>query len=162
MTDVLLWAILCSAPLEQVALGINNMNHYRILANSPEEQVCYLASIVIKTYAKSKVRLLSGPRQGLVMLRVRETVANSQFNAGEVLVTEVKLELEGQFGFGMVIGDSPRRAMAIALVDAALGKGGLVADRLRRDLAELERQLAKSHQHLQALVDTTRVEFERI
>jgi alpha-D-ribose 1-methylphosphonate 5-triphosphate synthase subunit PhnG len=138
------------------------MNHYHILANSPEEQVCNLASIVLKSYAKSQVKLLSGPRQGLVMLRMRETVANSQFNAGEVLVTEVKLELEEQFGFGMVIGDSPRRAMAIALIDAALSKGGPVADRLQHELAELDRQLAKSRQHLQALVDTTRVEFERM
>jgi alpha-D-ribose 1-methylphosphonate 5-triphosphate synthase subunit PhnG len=138
------------------------MNHYHILANSPEEQVCYLASIVLKSYAKSQVRLISGPRQGLVMLRVRETVANSQFNAGEVLVTEVKLELEEQFGFGMVIGDSPRRAMAIALVDAALGKGGPVADQLQHELVELDRQLGKSHQHLQTLVATTRVEFERM
>ena len=138
------------------------MNHYHILANSPEEQVCNLASIVLESYAKSQVKLLSGPRQGLVMLRMRETVAHSQFNAGEVLVTEVKLELEGQFGFGMVVGDCPRRAMAIALVDAALGKGGPLADRLQHELAELGRQLAKSHQHLQALVDTTRVEFERM
>jgi alpha-D-ribose 1-methylphosphonate 5-triphosphate synthase subunit PhnG len=138
------------------------MNHYHILANSPEEQVCNLATIVLKSYAKSQVKLLSEPRQGLVMLRMRETVANSQFNAGEVLVTEVKLELEEQFGFGMVIGDSPRRAMAIALIDAALAKGGPVADQLQHELAELDRQLAKSHQHLQALVDTTRVEFERM
>ena len=78
------------------------------------------------------------------------------------VVTEVRLELEGQFGFGMVIGDSPRRAMAIALVDAALGKGGQVADQLREDLAKLERQLTKSRQRLQALVDTTKVEFERM
>ncbi len=138
------------------------MNHYHILANSPEEQVCNLASTVLKSYAESQVKLLSGPRQGLVMLRMRETVANSQFNAGEVLVTEVKLELEEQFGFGMVIGDSPRQALAIALIDAALGKGGPVADWLQHELAELDRQLTKSHQHLQALVDTTRVEFERM
>ena len=138
------------------------MNHYHILANSPEERVCDLASIVLQQYSRSQIKLLSGPRQGLVMLRMRETVANSQFNAGEVLVTEVRLELEGQFGFGMVIGDSPRRAMAIALVDAALGKGGQVADRLRHDLAEMDRQLTKSQQQLQALVDTTRVEFERL
>ena len=141
---------------------MSNTNHYHILANSPEEQVCHLASIVLKSYTKSQVKLLSGPRQGLVMLRMRETVANSQFNAGEVLVTEVKLELDEQFGFGMVIGDSPRRAMAIALVDAALGKGGPVADQLQQELVKLGHQLDRNHQHLQALVDTTRVEFERM
>ena len=138
------------------------MNHYHPLANCPEEQVCQLAAIVLHGYKKSQVKILSGPRRALVMLRVRETVANSLFNAGEVLVTEVKLELDEQFGFGMVIGDSPRRAMAVALVDAALRKGGPVADQLQHELAELERQLTKRNQHLEALVARTKVEFERM
>ena len=143
-------------------LGMCSMNYYHILANSPEERVCELASVVLQHYSKSQIKLLLGPRQGLVMLRVRETVANSRFNAGEVLVTEVRLELEGQFGFGMVLGDCPRRAMAVALVDAALAKGGAVATQLQHDLAEMDRQLTKSQQHLQALVNTTKVEFERM
>jgi len=138
------------------------MNHYHILANSPEEQACQLASIVLRSYQQSQVKLLSGPRRALVMLRVRETVANSLFNAGEVLVTEVKLELDEQFGFGMIIGDSPRRAMAVALVDAALRKGGPVADQLQQELTELDHQLTRKNQHLEALVATTGVEFERL
>ncbi len=138
------------------------MNHYHILANCPEEQACQLASIVLQSYQQSQVKLLSGPRQALVMLRVRETVANSLFHAGEVLVTEVKLELDGQFGFGMIIGESPHRAMAVALVDAALRKGGLVADQLQRELVELDRHLTKHNQQIQALVARTKAEFERM
>lgn len=141
---------------------MSNMNHYHILANCSEEQVCQLASLVLQSYKKSQVKLLSGPRRALVMLRVRETVANSLFNAGEVLVTEVKLELDEQFGFGMIIGDSPRHAMAIALVDATLRKGGPVADQIRQELAELDHQLTRKNQRLEALVATTRVEFERL
>ena len=138
------------------------MNHYHVLANCPEEQACQLASIVLQSYQQSQVKLLSGPRQALVMLRVRETVANSLFHAGEVLVTEVKLELDGQFGFGMIIGESPRRAMAVALVDAALRRGGLVADQLQRELVELDRHLTKHNQQIQALVARTKAEFERM
>ena len=141
---------------------MSDVNHYRILANSPEEQVCQLASTVLQNYQKSQLKLLSGPRQALVMLRVRETVANSLFHAGEVLVTEVKLELDGQFGFGMIMGDSPRRAMAVALVDAALRKGGPVAEQLQHELAELDRQLAQRRQQEQALVAKTKVNFERM
>ena len=72
-----------------------NMNHYQILAGCSEEQVCHLGTLVLQAYAASKINFLSGPQRGLVMLRVRETVADSQFNAGEILVTEVKLELDG-------------------------------------------------------------------
>lgn len=142
------------------------MNHYHILANCAEDQVCQLASMVLERHPEREVKLLSGPSQGLVMLRVLETVANSLFNAGEVLVTEVKLELAGQFGYGMVIGDSPRRAMAIALIDATLRVSEhLDSDEytsLVKELAIFEQQIRQERQHLQALVATTKVNFERM
>jgi alpha-D-ribose 1-methylphosphonate 5-triphosphate synthase subunit PhnG len=138
------------------------MNHYHVLTHSSEEQVCQLASTVLEHYQQSQVKLLIGPRQGLVMLRMRETVANSLFNAGEVLVTEVKLELDEQFGFGMIIGDAPRHAMGIALVDAALRKGGAVADWLSQELTVLDQQIIEKNQREQALVAATKVEFERM
>lgn len=138
------------------------MNHYHVLANSSEEQVSRLASAVLERYGTSQVKILSGPRRGLVMLRVRETVADSLFHAGEVLVTEVKLELDDQFGFGMIIGDSPRHALGNALVDAALRKGGEVADWLTQELTVLDQQIMAHNQREQALVASTRVEFERM
>ncbi len=138
------------------------MNHYHILANCSEEQVCQLASTVLQKYEKAQVNLLSGPRQAVVMLRVRESVADSLFNAGEILVTEVKLELDGQFGFGMIIGDNSRRAMAVALVDAALRKGGLLADQLSSDLQQLDQLITREHRREQALSAATKVDFERM
>ncbi len=139
------------------------MNHYAILANCSEEQACKVASLVVQHGGQSRITLLSGPRQGLVMLRVRETVANSLFHAGEVLVTEVRLELDGQFGFGMVLGDSPRRAMAVALVDAALRKGSThYHAQLLQRLAELEQQTMQEKLRMQALVATTKVEFDKM
>ncbi|GCE48968.1 alpha-D-ribose 1-methylphosphonate 5-triphosphate synthase subunit PhnG [Thermosporothrix hazakensis] len=138
------------------------MNYYAILANSPEEKVNQLAEHVLKTYPQSHIKLLSGPRQGLVMLRVRETVANSRFNAGELLVTEVRLELDKQFGFGMVLGESARKAMGIALIDAAIRKGGALAEQLKQQITELDQQLHHERRRLQALVAKTKVNFERM
>lgn len=141
---------------------METMNHfyYKILANSPEEQVSHLAALVTQAYSASQVKLLSGPRLGLVMLRMQETVANSQFNAGEVLVTEVSLELEGQFGFGMVMGNAPRRAMAVALLDAAIRKGGPLSEQLLSEIAELARQLQFGRQQVQQMIAASKVEFE--
>ncbi|MBV8695564.1 MAG: phosphonate C-P lyase system protein PhnG [Ktedonobacteraceae bacterium] len=136
------------------------MNHHHILANCSEEQLSRLAILVLQAYTASTIKLLSGPQRGLVMLRVRETIADSSFNAGEILVTEVKLEIDGQFGFGMIIGDSPSRAMAIALVDAALRKGEAVSTLLQEELAELGRQLHLHHQRTYNLVAATKVDFE--
>ena|SRR5258708_1555687 len=136
------------------------MNHYQILASASEEQLNHLVSLILEEYTAIQVRRLSGPQRGLVMLRVRESVANSLFNAGEVLVTEVKLELDGQFGYGMVIGDSPRKAMAIALVDAALRKGEQVAKRLEHELSAIQQQIHSSNQRMFNAAATTRVDFE--
>src|SRR5258708_12082392 len=105
-----------------IRMETETMNHYHILANSSEEQVSQLASRLLEQYPTSQIKLLSGPRQGLVMLRVRETVAESLFNAGEVLVTEVKLELNGQFGFGLVMGNQPRKPLPIAPLNTPLRK----------------------------------------
>lgn len=136
------------------------MNYYQLLAQSSEESVCELAAIVLQAYPTGNIKLLSGPQRGLVMLRVRETVANSQFNAGEILVTEVKLELDGQFGYGIAMGDCPRKAMAIALVDAAIRKGGAVLQQLDAPLGELSRQLHESYQHTYTMAASTKVDFE--
>ncbi|GHO41959.1 phosphonate C-P lyase system protein PhnG [Ktedonospora formicarum] len=138
------------------------MTHYRILANAPEADICRLASLVMHEYPREQVKILHGPSVGLVMLRMRETVANSLFNAGEVLVTEVRLTLNEQFGFGMVIGDSPRRALAVALVDAALRLEGAIAARLRQELETLDQHIAAYNAQEQRLALATKVEFERM
>ena len=136
------------------------MKHYQVLANCSEEQVCNLATQVLQSYPASQVKLLSGPRQGLVMLRMRESVAESQFNAGEILVTEVKLELDGEFGFGMIIGNNHRQALAVAVVDAAIRKGGPISFQLEQEIAELSRQLEQSRRKVYDLVATSKVEFD--
>ena len=96
------------------------------------------------------------------MLRMRESVANSQFNAGEILVTEVKLELDGQFGYGMVIDDCPRIAVAVAVVDAAIRKTEPIAHRLEQELAQLHMQIVVQHMRLYDIAATTKVAFEVI
>ncbi len=135
-------------------------SHYKVLTHCNEEQVNKLAEMVLTTYNTGQVRLLSGPQTGLVMMRMQETVSESQFNAGEILVTEVRLELDGQFGFGMITGDKPRQAMGIALVDAALRKGGVLAERLQGEIAELGYQLELQRQEMYQLVGSTKVDFE--
>lgn len=139
-----------------------DMTHYRLLANAPEDDVCRLAALVLQAYPREQVKILQGPRQGLVMVRMRETVANSLFNSGEVLVTEVRLELKEEFGYGMVIGSSSRRAIAVALVDAALRLEEEVAARLRSELVAMEQQIAEKNRQEQLLSLATRVEFERM
>jgi alpha-D-ribose 1-methylphosphonate 5-triphosphate synthase subunit PhnG len=135
------------------------MNSYRTLAHCTEAELSQLALLILTEYSEGQITVLTA-QQGMVMLRMRESVASSQFNAGEILVTEVKLELDGIPGFGMVIGGSNRKAMAIALTDAAIRKGGELAGRLEQEIAALSQQLQTKRQKEFALIAKSKVDFE--
>jgi alpha-D-ribose 1-methylphosphonate 5-triphosphate synthase subunit PhnG len=90
-----------------------------ILSHSPAVIVTALAEQVLQHYPADAVAMISGC-VAVVQLRMQESVANSVFNAGEILVTETRLELNGTFGFGMIIGNDPTFATALAVIDAAL------------------------------------------
>jgi alpha-D-ribose 1-methylphosphonate 5-triphosphate synthase subunit PhnG len=134
------------------------MHHSHVMANCPAEAAYELGARVAEEYPGA-VKLLTGPRLGLVMLSVRESVAESTFYAGELLVTEVTLDLAGGYGFGMVVGNDPRRALAAALVDAALGANGDLAALLRHDLNDLAARIAEGQRQAFRAVAATKVEF---
>lgn len=135
-------------------------NHTQILAYCSDRELSELATRVLQNYSEGEIKLLKGPSQGLVMLRQQESVADSQFNAGEILVTEVRLELNNLFGFGMVIGDRPMAALAIAIVDAALTQQGSLAEELTRSIQVLGQAVEQGRRKDYRQVANTRVAFE--
>jgi alpha-D-ribose 1-methylphosphonate 5-triphosphate synthase subunit PhnG len=135
------------------------MNIYQTLAHCSEAELSKLALLILAEYPTEQINIIS-VQQGMVMLRVRESVQNSEFNAGEILVTEVKLELEGQSGFGMVIGNSTRRAMAIALVDVVSRTNHRLFAQLQPEIILLEQKLQAKRQREFALIAPSKVEFE--
>jgi hypothetical protein len=100
-----------------------------------------LAEQVLTRYDREAITFISGPRYVLVQLRVVDGVAETVFHAGEILATETRLELNGQFGFGMVIGRDADHATALAVLDAALRMPGNPHADLYPRIAELERTL---------------------
>lgn len=119
-----------------------------------------LAEQVLVRYPSAAVTLISEPRSVLVQLRMTEGVAESLFNAGEILVTEIRLELADQFGFGMVIGRDREHATALAVLDAALRLPGDPHADLRARIAELGAELAAAQERRFAAAAATRVAFE--
>lgn len=131
-----------------------------ILSHSPIATVTALAEQVLQHYPADAVTMISGPRVAMVQLRMQESVANSVFNAGEILVTETRLELNGTFGFGMIIGNDPTFATALAVIDAALRLPGDPHADLRTAINDLGDQLSTSQQRQFAAANSTKVEFD--
>ena len=131
-----------------------------ILSQTPTTVVVALAEQILTSYPDTAVTLISGPKVAMVQLRMRESVNNSVFNAGEVLVTETRLELNGTFGFGMIIGNNPEHATALAVIDAALRMPNPVHAPLNAALAQLDAELMQRQQRQFAASASTKVEFD--
>ena len=108
------------------------------------------------------VTVVTPPRVGMMMLRLREPVNGTVFNAGEVLVTEAQIALGAHQGYAMRLGREPELTLAAAVLDAA-GEAAhpltpaILAGLATLDEAERARQLAAWGE-----VAPTRVAFDEM
>lgn len=101
-------------------------------------------------------------RTGLVMLPFVDTVLNTAFHLGEVLVAEAHVRLGdhgGIDGYGAVTGRDLEQAMAMAVVDGALA-AGIQTPRIERFVTDqAARQVEEDTLRLRK-VEATRVKME--
>jgi alpha-D-ribose 1-methylphosphonate 5-triphosphate synthase subunit PhnG len=108
-----------------------------------------------------EIHITCPPRSGLVMMTVNDSLA-TDFHLGEVLTTEAEVSLGGERGYGLIIGEEPRKALARAAADALLRVGHPVelCRQVRDSLEQArERQIVR-HAADAALVASTRVSFD--
>ena len=131
-----------------------------VLSLSTSVDVCELAANALQAITPHAITMISGPKVAMVQLRVREGVADTVFNAGEILVTETRLEVNGQFGFGMIVGNQPEFATALAVIDAVMHIPGEHHTLITTRVTELA-QVLQQQQHRQfAASNSTKVEFD--
>ncbi|WP_254546771.1 phosphonate C-P lyase system protein PhnG [Halomarina pelagica] len=93
-------------------------DRFELIAACDERTLVGLADDLLD--GTTPVRLLREPTPQLLMQRVREPVYRRAFNLGEVLVTAAEVEYAGARGFAMVAGKAESKAVAGAIVDAAV------------------------------------------
>lgn len=99
-------------------------------------------------------------RTGLVMLPMRDTVQETDFHLGDVLVAEAHVRLaDGTEGYGLIVGRDLERAMAMAVLDAAR-TAGIGADRIGGFLDAEARAIAAADTETLRRIEATRVEME--
>lgn len=107
-----------------------------------------------------QVKTIQEPEYGLVMLKVRETSQKTLFYLGEVLVTECKVQIQDQIGFGVVSGDQPELAYQLAVIDAAFEGGFPETTRWLNLLETEEKNLLENHKFMNSSILKTKVSFE--
>lgn len=110
----------------------------------------------------AEVRVLKAPADELVMLQARDSISDGPFFLGEVLIQACQVAIGANLGCGYALGTEPRRALAAAILDAALNAGhphsAAIAAALEAEVVEAHRRrLAESD-----LVDRSRVKFEAL
>lgn len=109
-----------------------------------------------------EVVVTRGPLVGLLALRVEEPFERIPFNFTEVTVSEAEVSADGRRGYAMVLGREPEKALAGAILDAALecdhADWLLIEAELRTALTNEDARLREAW----ARVAPTRVAFEEM
>lgn len=110
----------------------------KIMSLSPREEVLDLAEIIVDKYP---VKLIKKPAKTLVMLKMRETVAGSEFYLGELLACEAMVEIENKKGMALTAGDDFAKVQAMAVVDAAFNAGLPEVAKITEELLKMEEEV---------------------
>ncbi|MCL1950285.1 MAG: phosphonate C-P lyase system protein PhnG [Turicibacter sp.] len=107
-----------------------------------------------------EVTTIEEAENGLAMVKMRETAQKSLFYLGEVLITEVKVQVGGKMGIGIIQGDEPEWAYDLAVIDAAYNANLIQTGKWNQQLLDEARKIetAKKQKHAQIL--KTKVNFD--
>lgn len=129
-----------------------------ILARSRPEAIKAFAETHIDDLGTIEVVV---SRTGLAMLPYVDTVQNTAFHLGEVLMSEAHIRLpeRGVEGYGAVIGRDLEQSMAMAVIDACMAAGTGLAE-IETFLADEQRLQMQADEIRLRKVESTRVRME--
>ena len=131
----------------------------RILGKSDTNALKEMAKPIMEKY---QVKVIRKPAKTMVMIRMRETVARTQFYLGELLASEALVEVEGKKGFALLAGDDLDKVRYAAVIDGVLKTEAAEKEGILARLTELEQEIAKQEQREIRMHQATRVQFETL
>jgi alpha-D-ribose 1-methylphosphonate 5-triphosphate synthase subunit PhnG len=106
------------------------------------------------------VQIIRQPAVCMTMVRAEDSVEAQPFYLGEVLITDCEVQVDGQAGYGLCMGDEPVRCYCMAVIDALLLSDDPRANEVRAFL-EGQAVLIADRQRLEYnLIQRTKVEFK--
>lgn len=108
------------------------------------------------------VEVVYGPTVGLLMARAEDPGERLVFNFVEVTVTEAEVLAANHRGYALVIGRCPEKALAAAVLDAAVESGHPLTLDILTLLHRAEAALRQEREDRWARVAPTQVQFEDV
>jgi alpha-D-ribose 1-methylphosphonate 5-triphosphate synthase subunit PhnG len=71
--------------------------------------------------ARHNVKAVKASETCLAMMQAVDSVGETPFYLGELLMCEAVARVDGVLGYGFALEDDPERAWCLAVIDAALG-----------------------------------------
>lgn len=119
-----------------------------------------LEAFVRELESRHTVQIIRQPAVCMTMVRAEDSVEAQPFYLGEVLVTDCEVQVDGQAGYGLCMGDEPVRCYCMAVIDALLLSEGSHSSRVRAFL-EAQAALIADRQRLEYnLIQRTKVDFK--
>ncbi|EQK18757.1 phosphonate C-P lyase system protein PhnG [Clostridioides difficile P71] len=111
----------------------------------------------------SSISIIKEPNLATVMVRANESVKNTTFNLGEILVTECSVKVDESLGYGIVSENNNKKAIYLAVIDAVLHSNNSKFDELKNYINKsvYEENLRYEQEIIDefSLINKTKVQF---
>ena len=126
----------------------------KVLVRADKSDVAAMSADIQKTY---RPIIVKEPGKTLAMIKLRDPVKQGMFYIGEVIVYEASVEIDGVQGISVLMDGDAKKALDMAIIDAAVNIG--VFDGFEK-LAELEEKQNKKEMREHVMNLKTMVNFE--
>jgi alpha-D-ribose 1-methylphosphonate 5-triphosphate synthase subunit PhnG len=133
-----------------------------LLAFAHRDELVPLAERLLSEGGLDGLSVIRPPQVGLVLMQVREPVADERFYLGEVLATQCSVELDGTPGWSMRGGDDRVTALAGAVLDALAAANRPGAEQVQALCVEVAQRRRREHEAEWEQIAPTAVTFEEL
>jgi alpha-D-ribose 1-methylphosphonate 5-triphosphate synthase subunit PhnG len=119
---------------------VDKKEMFRIMAKSHRDRIIELAGEIEKSH---EVVVVKKPAKTLVMLKMFEPVAKSEFFLGEMLACEAMVSIDNRQGMAITQNDDFEKVLSMAIIDAAYNAQLEECGWLNGRLEELKEQVAE-------------------
>lgn len=118
-----------------------------------------LENLYKKIDENNKVQVLTPPSEQTILVPVKDPISNSDFYAGEVLVTSTIVQVNDTKGWSMVMDTNEKLSLYTAVIDAAF-EADIFKSEIITILKEAKNQDSLNKEKINQKVNATRVSFD--